>query len=55
LRVPVLYVPTRAFGEKHRISPEDIEKDYDIIQTRTPRIQKSTLVEDKQQKIVDDL
>jgi hypothetical protein len=53
--VPVLYVPTRAFSEKHRISPEDIEKDYDIIQTRTPRIQKATLIEDEQQKIVDDL
>src|SRR5215204_7821209 len=42
--VPVLYAPTRAFGEKLRISPEQIEKHYETIQTKTPRVEKSTLV-----------
>lgn len=53
--VPVLYVPTRAFGEKPRITPEQIEKHYETIQTKTPRIEKSTLVEDEYQKINDNL
>jgi hypothetical protein len=53
--VPVLYAPTRAFGEKLRISPEQIEKHYETIQTKTPRVEKLTLVEDEYQKIVDDL
>jgi hypothetical protein len=53
--VPVLYVPTRAFSERVRITPEQIEEHYNIIQTKTPRVEKSALVEHEYQKIVDDL
>lgn len=53
--VPVLYVPTRAFSEKPRITPEEIEKHYDIIQTKTPRIEKSAVVEHEYQKYIEDL
>jgi hypothetical protein len=53
--MPVLYVPTRAFSEKPRITPEEIEKHYEIIQTKIPRIEKSAVVEHEYQKYVNDL
>jgi hypothetical protein len=52
--VPVIYVPTRALGDKNRISPEQIEKSCDIIQNRGPKTERSKLVETKSQKIIDE-
>jgi hypothetical protein len=52
--IPILYVPTRAFGEKRAVSPEDIEKAYDKIQNNTPRIEGSSLLEREHQHIVDE-
>lgn len=52
--IPILYVPTRAFGEKRAVSPEDIEKAYDKIQNNTPRIERSSLLEREHQHIIDE-
>jgi DNA-binding Lrp family transcriptional regulator len=52
--IPILYIPTRAFGEKRAVSPEEIEKAYDIIQNNTPRIERSSLLEREHQHIVDE-
>jgi hypothetical protein len=52
--VPVLYVPSMAFGKKHPVSPEQIEKVYDKIQHKTPKIDRSKLVEHEHQRIIDE-
>jgi hypothetical protein len=49
-----LYIPTRAFGEKPAVSPEEMEKAYDIIQNNTPRIDRTSLLEHEHQHIVDE-
>jgi hypothetical protein len=52
--IPILYIPTRAFGEKRAVSPEEMEKAYDIIQNNTPRIDRSSLLEHEHQHIIDE-
>jgi hypothetical protein len=52
--VPVLYIPTSAFRKKEVFTIEYMEKVYDTVQTKTPKVDRSSVVVDEYQKLIGD-